>query len=132
MIFHASEQYPYSDTLQRVAFRHFSNKPNAWTAHDSTVYTISSAGEDSFLHVLPVYVDHILYPKLEESTFVTEVFHINAEGQDAGVVYSELQGRQNAASDLIDFAYANTLLPKYHNLTTLIQLSRKVISTRKR
>lgn len=61
---------------------------------DNTVYTISSAGGDSFLHRLPIYVDHILYPRLEESNFVTEAFHVNGEGQGAGVVYSEMQGRQ--------------------------------------
>jgi Zn-dependent M16 (insulinase) family peptidase len=111
LIFHGSEQYPFSDALQRIASRYFSATPNAWTATDSTVYTISSAGEDSFLHLLPVYVDHILYPRLEESTFTTEVFHINEKGQDAGVVYSEMQGRQHTAPDLIDLACVNALVP---------------------
>lgn len=35
---------------------------------------------------------------------MTEVFHINGEGQDAGVVYSEMQARENTAGDLVDLA----------------------------
>ncbi|KIM20884.1 hypothetical protein M408DRAFT_30019 [Serendipita vermifera MAFF 305830] len=112
LVFHGSEQYPYSDALQRIAFRSFASTPNAYTAQDTTVYTISTAGGTSFLRLLPVYVDHILYPRLTESTFVTEVFHINGEGQDAGVVYSEMQGRQNTVADLVDLAYRRKLFPK--------------------
>ena len=51
-----------------------------------------------------MYFDHILYPRLTESTFVTEVFHVNGEGQGAGVVYSEMQARENTAEALVDLA----------------------------
>ena len=47
---------------------------------------------------------------------MTEVFHINEEGQDAGVVYSEMQGRQNTIGDLVDLAYV-TLLQRYERCT---------------
>jgi Zn-dependent M16 (insulinase) family peptidase len=93
-----------------MASRSFSGTPNAYTAQDSTVYTISTAGGTSFLRLLPVYVDHILYPRLTDSTFVTEVFHVNGEGQDAGVVYSEMQARENTAGDLVDLACVGPLL----------------------
>ncbi|KAG5654101.1 hypothetical protein H0H81_007515 [Sphagnurus paluster] len=33
--------------------------------------------------------------------FVTEVHHIDAKGQDSGVVYSEMQGRENTSGDLM-------------------------------
>ena len=38
-----------------------------------------------------MYLDHILYPTLREEDYLTEVHHVNGEGQDAGVVYSEMQ-----------------------------------------
>lgn len=107
LILKGSEQFPYADSLQRVAGRYFSRMPNAYTAQDHTTYTISTAGGDSFLKMLPIYVDHILYPILKESAFMTEVFHITKEGKDAGVVYSEMQGRQNTAPDLIDLRFVN-------------------------
>ena len=54
-----------------------------------------TAGPSGFLHILPVYLDHILHPNLREQDYLTEVHHINGEGGDAGVVYSEMQvGRQ--------------------------------------
>ena len=36
-------------------------------------------------------MDHIMHPNLRDDDFVTEVHHINGEGEDAGVVYSEMQ-----------------------------------------
>jgi Zn-dependent M16 (insulinase) family peptidase len=32
---------------------------------------------------------------LQDSSFITEVHHITAEGEDAGVVYCEMQGCEN-------------------------------------
>jgi Zn-dependent M16 (insulinase) family peptidase len=52
------------------------------------VYTAGSGG---FLNILPVYMDHILYPLLREEDFMTEVHHISGHGEDSGVVYSEMQ-----------------------------------------
>ena len=42
-------------------------------------------------------MDHILYPTLRKEDYLTEVHHVNGEGQDTGVVYSEMQvsKRQN-------------------------------------
>lgn len=112
LVFHGSASYPYSDALQRIAARSFASTPNAYTAQDRTVYTISTAGEDSFLRLLPVFVDHILYPRLTNDTFVTEVYHVNGEGKDSGVVYSEMQGRENSPGDLVDLAYRRKLYPQ--------------------
>lgn len=33
---------------------------------------------------------------LQDSGFITEVHHISGEGEDGGVVYCEMQGRENA------------------------------------
>jgi Zn-dependent M16 (insulinase) family peptidase len=32
---------------------------------------------------------------------MVQVHHIDGKGQDSGVVYSEMQGRQNTAADLL-------------------------------
>jgi Zn-dependent M16 (insulinase) family peptidase len=34
------------------------------------------------------------------------VYHINGEGEDGGVVFSEMQGRENGAFDLMALKYA--------------------------
>ena len=95
LVFLGSERYPYKGVLDHIADRCLAQGTNAWTNIANTVYTVQTAGYDGFLTLLPVYVDHILYPTLTESAFVTEVYHVNEKGQDGGVVFSEMQGREN-------------------------------------
>lgn len=102
-MFLGSRQYPYkvsvsykkrSETdlfkkgvLDSLANRAFAQGTNAWTDVDHTCYTILTAGSKGFLNLLPIYVDHILYPTLTESGYYTEVHHINGKGEDAGVSF---------------------------------------------
>ena len=91
LLFCYSEDYPYKEVLDLMANRCLSDRTNAWTATDHTCYTIYSAGSGGFLNILPVYLDHILFPLLRDEDFLTEVHHITGEGEDSGVVYSEMQ-----------------------------------------
>jgi hypothetical protein len=93
LIFLGSEDYPYKEVLDLLANRCLADRTNAWTDTDHTCYTVYTAGPSGFLQILPVYLDHILYPTLREEDYLTEVHHVNGEGQDAGVVYSEMQVR---------------------------------------
>ena len=93
-----SDDYPYKEVLDLLATRCYSDRTNAWTATDHTCYTIYSAGSGGFLNILPVYLDHILFPLLRDEDFLTEVHHITADGEDSGVVYSEMQARSNWAN----------------------------------
>ena len=68
-----SEKYPYKGIIDHFANRGFSNGTNAWTSTDHTVYTVSTAGGQGFLQILPIYIDHILYPRITDSAFLTEV-----------------------------------------------------------
>ncbi|CUA75460.1 putative protein C3H1,02c [Schizosaccharomyces pombe 972h-] [Rhizoctonia solani] len=102
LIFMGSENYPYKGVLDNLSNRAFSEGTNAWTDTDHTAYTLSTAGSQGFLQLLPVYVDHILYPRILDADFVTEVHHVNSKAEDAGVVYSEMQARQNTADDLME------------------------------
>ena len=74
-----------------MANRCLADRTNAWTDTDHTCYTVYTAGSNGFLNILPVYLDHIFHPLLREEDFMTEVHHINGDGDDAGVVYSEMQ-----------------------------------------
>ena len=76
----------------------------AWTDVDHTCYTIKTAGSEGFLVLLPIYVDHILNPLLTDSAFLTEVHHVNEEGEDSGVVYSEMQGVECDGENQINVA----------------------------
>lgn len=111
LVFMGSEKYPYKGIIDHFANRGFSNGTNAWTDTDHTAYTVSTAGEAGFLQILPIYVDHILYPTITKAGFTTEVHHIDPQGEDSGVVYSEMQGRQNTSGDLMSLQAQRLLNP---------------------
>ncbi|KAJ7038105.1 Metalloenzyme, LuxS/M16 peptidase-like protein [Mycena alexandri] len=101
LVFMGSEKYPYKGIIDHLANRGFSNGTNAWTDNDHTAYT-------DFLQLLPIYVDHILYPTM---TKAGSVHHIDPKGQDSGVVYSEMQGRENTSGDLMGLRLQRLLDP---------------------
>ncbi|KLO20262.1 hypothetical protein SCHPADRAFT_817077 [Schizopora paradoxa] len=112
LVFMGSQKYPYKGIIDRFANRGFSNGTNAWTSQDHTCYTVSTAGSQGFLQILPIYVDHILYPTLTREAFLTEVHHIDPQGNDSGVVYSEMQGRENSSGDLMTLALQRLVYPE--------------------
>ncbi|EPZ31092.1 Peptidase M16 domain-containing protein [Rozella allomycis CSF55] len=112
LVFLGSHTYPYKGVLDSIANRSFAQGTNAWTDTDHTCYTIATAGSEGFLQILPVYLDHILFPTITEAGFYTEVHHINGKGHNAGVVYCEMQGRQNSNGDLIHHKMLNLLYPE--------------------
>ncbi|KAF5374955.1 hypothetical protein D9758_000192 [Tetrapyrgos nigripes] len=111
LVFMGSEKYPYKGIIDHFANRGFSNGTNAWTDTDHTAYTVATAGEQGFLQILPIYVDHILYPTINKAGFITEVHHIDGKGHDSGVVYSEMQGRENTSGDLMALRQQRLLDP---------------------
>ncbi|XP_055630740.1 uncharacterized protein C05D11.1-like [Toxorhynchites rutilus septentrionalis] len=111
LIFLGSENYPYKGILDLVANRCLASGTNAWTDTDHTCYTMTTAGSGGFLSLLPVYLDHILYPTLTDSGFLTEVHHISEEGEDGGVVYCEMQGRENTGESRIQLEMLRSMYP---------------------
>ena len=47
----------------------------------------------------------------QDTAYLTEVHHMNGEGEDAGVVYCEMQGRENTAEELSAFLLARHMYP---------------------
>jgi Zn-dependent M16 (insulinase) family peptidase len=39
---------------------------------------------------------------MTEAAYYTEVHNINGDGENAGVVYCEMQGRENSADSIMD------------------------------
>jgi hypothetical protein len=44
--------------------------------------------------VLPIYIDSIFFPLLCDEHFLTEVYSVNSENDDSGVVFCEMQSRE--------------------------------------
>lgn len=111
LCFMGSRSYQYKGFLDKLAARAYSNL-NAWTATDHTAYTVETAGWAGMAQIIPVYLDHLILPTLTDSGCVTEVHHIDGEGNDAGVVYSEMQAIQNTAAEIIEIRSKRLMYPE--------------------
>lgn len=111
LVFMGSKNYHYKGLLDKLASRAYSST-NAWTATDHTAYILDTAGWDGFAQILPVYLEHVLLPVITDEACATEVWHVDGEGNDAGVVYSEMQGVQYRSPELIDLAARRLLYPE--------------------
>ena len=111
LCFMGSKSYQYKGFLDKLATRAYSGT-NAWTATDHTAYTLETAGWAGFAQILPIYLEHVIVPTLTDAGCTTEVHHIDGSGNDAGVVYSEMQGVQNTASELIELKAKRIIYPE--------------------
>lgn len=73
---------------------------------------MDTAGAEGFLRVLPVFLDHVVEPTLTPSGYVTEVHHVNGQGEDAGVVYCEMQACENEGDSRCRRAVMRALYPE--------------------
>ncbi|GAA5857081.1 hypothetical protein JCM9279_001948 [Rhodotorula babjevae] len=112
LTFTASEHYPYSGILDALGNRMLSAGSNAWTAIDNTTYTFQSASEEGMLKIIPVFLDHILFPLITPEIFKTEIYHIDGNGEEGGVVFSEMQAREGSLGDVLDQTLRQTLYGK--------------------
>jgi Zn-dependent M16 (insulinase) family peptidase len=111
LCFMGSKSYPYKGVLDKLATRAYSTT-NAWTATDHTCYTLETAGWAGFAQILPVYLEHVILPTLTDAGCYTEVHHVDGDGHDAGVVYSEMQGVQNTQEEIMDLRTKRLLYPE--------------------
>lgn len=115
IVFLGSANHRDRGYLDNLACRCISDGTNAWTDTELTAYTATTAGLEGFLNLLPCFLDHILRPIINRAAFDSEVYHIREDGKEAGVVFCEMQGRENSEADLTEMAlqrmlYENTPL----------------------
>lgn len=107
LIYLGSDKYPYAGVLDILANKCLASGTNAWTDLDHVCYTLHTTGAAGFEQLLPIYMNHVLYPLLTDDAFKTEIFHIGAQGHDGGVVFNEVAARENTS-----FCKATTALFK--------------------
>ncbi|VBB28196.1 unnamed protein product [Acanthocheilonema viteae] len=114
LTFMGSKKYPYKGILDLIANRCMASGTNAFTAQDHTAYELITVGSHGFLKILPVYLDHLLSPTLTDAQFMTEVHHINGKGEDAGVVYSEMQEYESEMNNIVSWKRKELFYPEYN------------------
>jgi len=110
LIFMGSEKYPQQGYLDHIASQCYSLGTNATTYRDMTTYELTTVNAQSINTLLPIYLDHVFNPLLTKECYLTEVHHISGEtGEDAGVVYSEIQASENQAEEILLFSIMRDL-----------------------
>src|SRR4051812_47219486 len=56
LIFLGSDTWPWKGVIDLVSNRCFAQGTNAWTDVDHTAYTITTAGAEAFLNIMPIFV----------------------------------------------------------------------------
>ncbi|KAI0401343.1 Metalloenzyme, LuxS/M16 peptidase-like protein [Xylaria palmicola] len=111
LVFMGSKSYQYKGLLDKLASRAYGST-NAWTDTDHTAYTLETAGWEGFAQTLPVYLEHLIVPTITDAACLTEVHHVDGDGNDAGVVYSEMQAVQYTGAELMDSKARRLLYPE--------------------
>ena len=93
-----SKSYPDRGYLDKLANLCVAQGTNAWTDRDHTAYNAVTAGKEGLLRLLPVFLDHVLRPTLTDAQFHTEIYHVDGEGKQGGVVFCEMQVIGNICS----------------------------------
>ena len=78
LVFLGSQTHPHKGILDKLANRCMADGTNAWTATDHTAYTLSTAGSEGAINLMPIFADHVLFPTLTDAGFVTEI-HASCE-----------------------------------------------------
>ena len=113
LIFMGSRKYPQQGYLDHIAAQYYSLGTNATTYRDMTTYELTTVNSQSVSTLLPIYLDHVFNPLLTKDCYLTEVHHIAGDtGEDAGVVYSEMQSSENQAEEILLFSIMRDLWPE--------------------
>ncbi|KAJ2054231.1 hypothetical protein GGH13_008259, partial [Coemansia sp. S155-1] len=72
MVFCGSEKYPYRGYIDAVSSHNLGQPLNASTYDDMTVFKYVGLSQEGAANVLPVVLDHIMHPLIQDSQFATE------------------------------------------------------------
>ncbi|KAJ2000466.1 hypothetical protein GGI04_001765 [Coemansia thaxteri] len=73
MVFCGSEKYPYRGYIDAVASHNAGQPMNASTHADMTVYKFLGLSQEGAANMLPVVLDHVMHPLIQDNHFATEV-----------------------------------------------------------
>ncbi|KAI6173175.1 Peptidase M16 inactive domain protein [Aphelenchoides besseyi] len=112
LVFMGSKLFPYKGALDLLSLQALSvGGTNAFTSQEYTSYTVKTIGSTGMQQFLPIYGDHLLNPILNHRNYQTEVYHINEKGQEAGVVYSEMQEIEKNLDNMVHFKRLQNVYP---------------------
>ncbi|KAL0224979.1 hypothetical protein RCL1_002891 [Eukaryota sp. TZLM3-RCL] len=111
LVFLGSQSYPNRSLLDKIATISLSSGTNAHTFIDQTVYTCVTASPEGSLQLLPVYLDHLFNPVFSEANFSSEIYHVKPSGEEAGVVFSEINSDYFSSNSLVFYELLRKMYP---------------------
>ncbi|XP_020287476.1 uncharacterized protein C05D11.1-like, partial [Pseudomyrmex gracilis] len=111
LIFMASDDYRYNNILQLWGSRFLTDNIKGFAFKTHTCFTMRAAGSEAFLTLMPTYLDHILYPTLEDTAYLVEVYDSTRKGHNAGTVYCKTQATERTANFVLHNKMLRVLYP---------------------
>jgi Zn-dependent M16 (insulinase) family peptidase len=117
MVLAGSERFPLKDPFFEMIKGSLAGFLNAMTYPDRTVYPFATEHPQDFLNLLQVYLDAVFRPRLSETTFEQEAWHLEpgengAALQLRGVVYNEMKGAVANPARALQHAETSALFPE--------------------
>jgi Zn-dependent M16 (insulinase) family peptidase len=116
MVLAGSDRFPLKDPFFEMIKGSLAGFLNAMTYPDRTVYPFATEHPQDFLNLLQVYLDAVFRPRLSETTFQQEAWHLEPGENDAalqlrGVVYNEMKGAVANPSRALQHTETTALFP---------------------
>ncbi len=111
-----SRKYPLKEPFVELLKGSLKTFLNAFTYPDRTCYPVASQNLQDFYNLIDVYLDAVLYPRLNPHIFQQEGWHFELEDQDSplvykGVVFNEMKGSYSSPDILLSEQSLQSLFP---------------------
>ncbi len=110
-----SEKYPVKEPFVELLKGSLQTFLNAFTYPDKTCYPVASANLKDFYNLTDVYLDAVFFPRITESIFQQEGWHLEPAEHGAlsykGVVYNEMKGAFSSPESVLGRYSLHALFP---------------------
>ncbi|MEG2004784.1 MAG: insulinase family protein, partial [Bilophila sp.] len=111
-----SEKYPVKEPFVELLKGSLQTFLNAFTFPDKTCYPVASANLQDFYNLVDVYLDAVFFPRITETIFQQEGWHIEADDAAGplsykGVVFNEMKGVYSSPDSVLMEHSQHSLFP---------------------
>ncbi len=112
-----SKNFPLKEPFVNLIKTSMAVDLNAMTYEDKTVYFFITTNEQDYMNLMSVYLDAVFHPLLlsDRRIFEKEAWHLEPDGEGgvaiSGVVFNEMQGRENQPDYIMWMQNAKQLYP---------------------
>ncbi len=113
-----TRKYPVKEVFVELMKGSLNTFLNAMTFPDKTIYPVASCNDKDFANLMDVYMDSVLYPRINErpEIFMQEGWHYELNNKEDeitynGVVYNEMKGAFSSPERVLSSQILHTMFP---------------------